>query len=107
MPNHQSERSRELQGLLQRLRPQILDLLHEHAVAEETAAEIVHDTFMALAVRWGRVGNRESWILGTIEARCRGVSSDRADAPPLAPKPTGSTGSAGSSGPSGSSGSSG
>jgi hypothetical protein len=76
MPAHQSERSRELQDLLQRLRPRILDLLHDHAVGEEMAAEIVHDTFMALAVRWGRVGNRESWILGTIEARCRALRSN-------------------------------
>jgi len=82
MSAHQSERSRELQDLLQRLRPQILDLLRDHAVGEEMAAEIVHDTFMALAVRWGRVGNRESWILGTIEARCRGLGTGRTDHDP-------------------------
>lgn len=81
MPAHQSERSRELQDLLRRLRPQILGLLQDHAVGEEMAAEIVHDTFMALAVRWGRVGNRESWILGTIEARCRGLRSGDGSGP--------------------------
>lgn len=82
MPAHQSERSAELQNLLRRLRPQILDLLRDHAVGEDAAAEIVHDTFMALAVRWGRVGNRESWILSTIEARCRSARSERGDEGP-------------------------
>lgn len=75
MSSHQSERSQELQDLLRRLRPKILELLRRHRVIEERAAEIVHDTFMALAVRWGRVGNREAWVLGTIEARCRSLAS--------------------------------
>jgi DNA-directed RNA polymerase specialized sigma24 family protein len=77
MSGHESERSKELQELLRRLRPRILRLLQDHAVPEQDAAEVVHDTFMALAVRWGRVGNREAWILGTIEARCRAVSAER------------------------------
>jgi len=76
MPSHQSERSQELQDLLRRLRPKIVELLRRHRVVEERAAEIVHDTFMALAVRWGRVGNREAWVLGTIEARCRSWASN-------------------------------
>lgn len=75
MPSQQTERSQELQDLLRRLRPKILELLRRHRVVEERAAEIVHDTFMALAVRWGRVGNREAWVLGTIEARCRSLAS--------------------------------
>ncbi len=83
MPSHQPERSQELQDLLRRLRPKILELLRRHRVVEERAAEVVHDTFMALAVRWGRVGNREAWVLGTIEARCRGMASSplAADSP--------------------------
>lgn len=79
MPAHQSERSQELQDLLRRLRPQILDLLQRYRVPESRAAEIVHDTFMALAVRWSRVGNRQSWILGTIDARCRSVAAELAE----------------------------
>lgn len=72
-----SDRSRELQALLLRLRPRILELLRIHDVPEESAADIVHDTFMALAVRWGRVANREAWLLGTLEARCRSFASRR------------------------------
>ncbi|MGD2114821.1 MAG: hypothetical protein PVG07_07205 [Acidobacteriota bacterium] len=78
MTAHESERSKELQDLLRRLRPKILRLLRDHAVPERYAAEVVHDTFMALAVRWGRVGNREAWILGTIEARCRSLAAEQA-----------------------------
>jgi len=77
MSAHKSERSQELQDLLRRLRPQIVEILRLHAVDQDRAAEIVHDTFMALAVRWGRVGNRETWILGTIEARCRSLAAER------------------------------
>jgi len=71
MPSHHSERSLELQGLLHALRPRILELLTSYQVPEEQAVEIVHDTFIALAVRWRRVGNRKAWLLGTLEARCR------------------------------------
>ncbi len=71
MPSHHSERSLELQGLLQALRPRILELLATYQVPEEQAVEIVHDTFIALAVRWSRVGNRQAWLLGTLESRCR------------------------------------
>jgi DNA-directed RNA polymerase specialized sigma24 family protein len=69
-----SERAVELQKLLRRLRPRILEVLRSHRVPEREAAEIVHDTFIALAVRWNRVGNREAWLMGTLEARCRDLA---------------------------------
>ncbi len=71
MDSRDSERSAELQELLRAMRPRILELLRRHRVPEEAAAEIVHDTFIALAVRWNRVGDRQAWLLGTLEARCR------------------------------------
>lgn len=71
MPSRDSERSLELQVLLRELRPRILEMLAEYRLPEEKAAEVVHDTFIALAVRWHRVGNRRAWLLGTLEARCR------------------------------------
>lgn len=86
MPADPSDRSQELQTLLLRLRPRILELLRTHDVPEESATEIVHDTFMALAVRWGRVPNREAWLIGTLEARCRSFASRRdGDRPDPAP----------------------
>lgn len=78
MAPRDSERSVELQRLLRRLRPRILEVLRSHRVPEEKAGEIVHDTFIALAVRWNRVGNREAWLLATLEARCRALSGDGA-----------------------------
>lgn len=74
MDERDSDRSVELQELLRTLRPRILELLCSHRVPEEKAAEIVHDTFIALAVRWNRVGDRRAWLLGTLEARCRGLA---------------------------------
>ena len=71
MGSGDSERAVELQKLLRRLRPRILEVLRGHRVPEAEAAEIVHDTFIALAVRWNRIGNREAWLMGTLEARCR------------------------------------
>lgn len=71
MPSRDSERSLELQALLREMRPRILEMLAEYRVPEEQAAEIVHDTFIALAVRWHRVGNRQAWLIGTLEARCQ------------------------------------
>lgn len=65
------ERSQELHALLASQRPRILALLARYGVPDERAAEMVHDTFIALAVRWQRVGNRETWLLATLEARCR------------------------------------
>lgn len=74
MDERDSGRSVELQELLRTLRPRILELLCSHRVPEEKAAEIVHDTFIALAVRWNRVGDRRAWLLATLEARCRGLA---------------------------------
>lgn len=79
MPSRDSERSLELQALLRELRPRILELLATYRVPEDKAAEIVHDTFIALAVRWHRVGNRKAWLLGTLEARCRAWEQSVAD----------------------------
>jgi len=93
MPSRDSERSLELQALLRELRPRILELLAAHRVPEDKAAEIVHDTFIALAVRWHRVGNRKAWLLGTLEARCQAWS--RAAAEPV----PGGEGEGGSEGP--------
>lgn len=89
MAGRDSERAVELQKLLRRLRPSILAVLRRHRVAEAEAAEIVHDTFIALAVRWNRVGNREAWLMGTLEARCRELarrgSGRRGDGGPGSP----------------------
>lgn len=73
MSSRGSERSRELQELLSRLRPRIVELLKLYEIPSIAAEEIVHDTFVALAVRWDRVSNRETWLLSTIETRCRNV----------------------------------
>lgn len=79
MDDRDADRSVELQELLRTLRPRILELLCAHRVPEEKAAEIVHDTFIALAVRWNRVGDRRVWLLGTLEARCRGLAERAGD----------------------------
>lgn len=81
MDSCDSERSVELQELLRTLRPRILELLRRHRVPEAKAAEIVHDTFIALAVRWNRVGDRRAWLLGTLEARCRGLAESADEEP--------------------------
>ena len=70
------ERSEELHALLDELRPRILALLATYGVPETRAAEMVHDTFIALAVRWSKVGNRKAWLLSTLEARCRAYADD-------------------------------
>ena len=107
MSSRDSERSVELQELLRSLRPRILDMLRIYRVPEEAAGEIVHDTFIALAVRWNRVGNRKAWLLGTLEARCRalgGAPEARPGDPPEGPPddPTeSSSGGGGGAGPRG------
>lgn len=66
-----SERSTDLQALVKALRPEIVEVLETYRVPEERASEILHDTLIALAVRWNRVANHRTWIVSTLEARCR------------------------------------
>lgn len=66
-----TERSAELQELLSRHWPEIVELLKAYRVPPARAEEIVHDTVVALAVRWERVAHKGIWLLSTVENRCR------------------------------------
>jgi DNA-directed RNA polymerase specialized sigma24 family protein len=66
-----TERAAELQELLSRHWPEIVELLRLYQVPPARAEEIVHDTVVALAVRWERVAHKGIWLLSTVENRCR------------------------------------
>lgn len=66
-----SERPTDLQALVRDLRSEIVEVLSAHRVPEDAAAQILHDTLTALAIRWNRVTNHRAWIVSTLEARCR------------------------------------
>lgn len=71
MSSRGTERSAELQELLSRHWPEIVELLKLYQVPPARAEEIVHDTVVALAVRWERVAHKGIWLLSTVENRCR------------------------------------
>ncbi|MFP3941642.1 MAG: hypothetical protein ACLF0P_15195 [Thermoanaerobaculia bacterium] len=71
MASSDPERSADLQELVRELRPEIVEVLATHRVPEDAAAQILHDTLIALTIRWNRVTNHRAWIVSTLEARCR------------------------------------
>jgi hypothetical protein len=52
--------------LLDRLRPRIARLFERNRVSEPEAEKLVRDALVGIAYRWGRVREREQWVLGLL-----------------------------------------
>lgn len=57
--------------MLKRVRPQVEDLLWGYGLVPETASAPIREAVLALAQHWGRVRNRDRWLLERIEAAVR------------------------------------
>jgi hypothetical protein len=73
--------AQDLAQLLDRLSSRIARLFERHRVAEPEAARLVHDALVSLAYRWGRVRDRERWLLEEL-ARGVGENVDRSSKEP-------------------------
>lgn len=57
--------------VLERLRPQVSELLEAHRVPETEAEKLVQDTLLALLYKWDDISNPDHWLLKTLAQRCQ------------------------------------
>jgi hypothetical protein len=63
--------AQDLAQLLDRLRSRIARLFERHRVSEPEAERLLHDALIRLAYRWGRVPDRERWMLEELASGTR------------------------------------
>jgi hypothetical protein len=67
----------ELEQMLRRLAPEIARLFREHRASEEEARLLLGETLAAFSRKWGRILNRERWLLRTLERALRTLREER------------------------------
>ena len=73
--------SQDLAQLLDRVRPRIARLFERQRVSEPEAEELVGEALVGLAYRWGRLRDRERWLLDEIARRARETKGRPAEEP--------------------------
>jgi hypothetical protein len=73
--------AQDLAQLLDRLGSRIARSFERHRVSEPAAEKLVHDALVGLAYRWGRVRDRERWLLEEL-ARGTQEQADRSSKEP-------------------------
>jgi len=71
----------DLIQLLDRLRPRIARLFERYRVSEPEAEKLVRDALVGIAYRWGRVREREQWVLDLL-AKQVGKQAERTSKEP-------------------------
>lgn len=57
--------------LLDRLQPEVQEILTRLQVPRSEADALIHDTMLALLYKWDGITNHEYWLLKTLESRCQ------------------------------------
>jgi hypothetical protein len=63
--------AQDLAQLVDRLRSRIARFFEREGVSEPEAAMLLHDALIRLAYRWGRVRDRERWLLEELARGAR------------------------------------
>ena len=63
--------AQDLAQLLDRLSPRIARSFERHGVSEPEAARLLRDALIRLAYRWGRVRDRDRWLLEELARGAR------------------------------------
>jgi len=61
----------ELEQMLRRLAPEISRLFKDRGASEEEARRLLGETLAAFSRKWGRILNRERWLLRALEKALR------------------------------------
>lgn len=67
----------ELEQMLRRLAPEISRIFRDRGASEEEARRLLGETLAAFSRKWGRILNRERWLLRTLEKALRGTWKKR------------------------------
>ncbi len=60
---------KEIQALVARLEPRIIEMFQRYGVSPDTAAVILADVVAMLIYRWRNVATPEAWFLEMLESR--------------------------------------
>jgi hypothetical protein len=66
-----AKRWEEVEALVRRLEPAIIDLFRAHDVDPDDAGAILEEVVTLLLYRWGQVSRPEAWLMEMIENRIR------------------------------------
>lgn len=61
----------ELTALVDRCQPGLAQIFIRYCIAFGDAEELVFDALGALVERWGKVRDRERWLLAAVEDHCQ------------------------------------
>lgn len=62
-----SLRWQEVQGLVARLEPRVIEMFHRYRLDPDSAAAILEEVVTLLLYRWGEVASPEAWVLEMLE----------------------------------------
>jgi hypothetical protein len=61
----------ELEQMLRRIAPEIARVFRDYGASEEEARRLLGETLAAFSRKWGRILNRERWLLRNLEKAVR------------------------------------
>ncbi|HEV7506998.1 MAG TPA: hypothetical protein VGS07_19060 [Thermoanaerobaculia bacterium] len=74
MPPSVAPSPEDLDRLLARLRPSVVEILREWEIPEGEAEKLVSELLVRLSYRWSRIPNPEQWLLTALEKEARNHS---------------------------------
>lgn len=63
------ERWQEVEALVRRLEPEIVQLFRRHQVDPNVASLVLEEVVVLLLYRWGQIAHPEAWVLEMLERR--------------------------------------
>lgn len=61
----------ELEQMLRRIAPEIARVFKDYGASEEEARRLLGETLAGFSRKWGRIVNRERWLLRNLEKALR------------------------------------
>ncbi len=71
IPLDRTARDREIESLLEDLRPRFRSVFHRFAIPPTDAEDLLQQTFLAFLNQRPRIQSPEAWLTGTLKNQCR------------------------------------
>jgi hypothetical protein len=71
----------ELEQMIRKLAPEIARIFRRHRASEEEARQVLGESLAGFSRKWGRIVNRERWLLRDLERSLRAARREPPDSP--------------------------
>lgn len=71
----------ELEQMIRKLAPEIARIFRQHRVSEEEARQVLGESLAGFSRKWGRIINRERWLMRALERSLRALRREPPDSP--------------------------